>query len=247
MNAQVVKISPWFQPFQTSSSEIDSLQPEFGIMSFMSKHNSYSSNSTSHSPFCGGCWNTDRDLLLSLHADYIQCPYCMRRFNETAAQRHINFCKDQSSRRVFDPAQTAAKLASRAQVTLSPRVLALVCLHAWSGQVELAKEPQLFTKKHKAKRTDPGNWLLGGDWFPANIFTHTKSLNWSMLGWRYEYKDNVFEALWRNSLSSDGCHPLLPRAESQICSESQGKCPTGSVFCWGEVQSSGLKATQSAS
>lgn len=49
----------------------------------------------------------------------------MRRFNETAANRHINFCKDQSSRRVFDPAQTAAKLASRVQVTLSPQVLAL--------------------------------------------------------------------------------------------------------------------------
>ncbi|XP_075410338.1 zinc finger C2HC domain-containing protein 1B [Tenrec ecaudatus] len=51
----------------------------------------------------------------SINPDYIQCPYCMRRFNETAAQRHINFCKDQSSRRVFNPAQTAAKLASRAQ------------------------------------------------------------------------------------------------------------------------------------
>ncbi|KAM5264001.1 LOW QUALITY PROTEIN: zinc finger C2HC domain-containing protein 1B [Ctenodactylus gundi] len=47
--------------------------------------------------------------------DYIQCPYCMRRFNENAASRHINFCKEQSSRRVFDPAHTAAKLASRAQ------------------------------------------------------------------------------------------------------------------------------------
>ncbi|EFB26608.1 hypothetical protein PANDA_000403, partial [Ailuropoda melanoleuca] len=59
----------------------------------------------------------------SLHLDYIQCPYCMRRFNETAANRHINFCKDQSSRRVFDPAQTAAKLASRAQARaqMSPK------------------------------------------------------------------------------------------------------------------------------
>ena len=69
-------------------------------------------------------------LLLSLHSDYIQCPYCMRRFNETAASRHINFCKDQSSRRVFDPAQAAAKLASRVQVNISPQVLALVPLHA---------------------------------------------------------------------------------------------------------------------
>ncbi|CAH7317266.1 Zc2hc1b [Phodopus roborovskii] len=56
----------------------------------------------------------------TINPDYIQCPYCMRRFNEMAAQRHINFCKDQSSRRVFDPAQTAAKLASRAQVNTFP-------------------------------------------------------------------------------------------------------------------------------
>lgn len=69
-------------------------------------------------------------LLLSLHSDYIRCPYCMRRFNETAANQHINFCKDQSSRRVFYPAQTAAKLATRAQVNISPQVLALVPLHA---------------------------------------------------------------------------------------------------------------------
>uniref|UniRef100_A0A8C6H8Q3 Zinc finger, C2HC-type containing 1B n=1 Tax=Mus spicilegus TaxID=10103 RepID=A0A8C6H8Q3_MUSSI len=47
--------------------------------------------------------------------DYIQCPYCMRRFNETAAQRHINFCKNQTSRPVFDPIQMAARLVSRAQ------------------------------------------------------------------------------------------------------------------------------------
>ncbi|XP_023384100.1 zinc finger C2HC domain-containing protein 1B [Pteropus vampyrus] len=59
----------------------------------------------------------------TINPDYIQCPYCMRRFNENAANRHINFCKDQSSRRVFDPAQTAAKLASRAQgrVQMSPK------------------------------------------------------------------------------------------------------------------------------
>ncbi|XP_012607995.1 zinc finger C2HC domain-containing protein 1B isoform X2 [Microcebus murinus] len=59
----------------------------------------------------------------SLNLDYIQCPYCMRKFNETASQRHVNFCKDQSSRRVFDPAQTAAKLASRGQgrAQMSPK------------------------------------------------------------------------------------------------------------------------------
>jgi len=29
----------------------------------------------------------------SANPDYIQCPYCLRRFNETAAERHIPFCK----------------------------------------------------------------------------------------------------------------------------------------------------------
>ncbi|EPQ03286.1 Protein FAM164B, partial [Myotis brandtii] len=59
----------------------------------------------------------------SINPDYIQCPYCLRRFNENAASRHINFCKDQSSRRVFDAAQTAAKLESRVQgrAQTSPR------------------------------------------------------------------------------------------------------------------------------
>ncbi|XP_053383240.1 zinc finger C2HC domain-containing protein 1A-like isoform X3 [Mercenaria mercenaria] len=34
----------------------------------------------------------------SENPDYIQCPYCNRRFNEKAAQRHIDFCKEQKKR-----------------------------------------------------------------------------------------------------------------------------------------------------
>ncbi|GFS14720.1 zinc finger C2HC domain-containing protein 1A [Elysia marginata] len=34
----------------------------------------------------------------SINPDYIQCPYCSRRFNQQAAERHINFCKEQQSR-----------------------------------------------------------------------------------------------------------------------------------------------------
>uniref|UniRef100_A0A8C5DFN3 Zinc finger C2HC domain-containing protein 1A n=1 Tax=Gouania willdenowi TaxID=441366 RepID=A0A8C5DFN3_GOUWI len=30
--------------------------------------------------------------------DYIQCPYCQRRFNESAADRHIKICKKQHAR-----------------------------------------------------------------------------------------------------------------------------------------------------
>uniref|UniRef100_A0A8D0C4P6 Zinc finger C2HC domain-containing protein 1A n=1 Tax=Salvator merianae TaxID=96440 RepID=A0A8D0C4P6_SALMN len=34
----------------------------------------------------------------SYDPDYIQCPYCQRRFNENAADRHISFCKEQAAR-----------------------------------------------------------------------------------------------------------------------------------------------------
>ncbi|XP_059139966.1 zinc finger C2HC domain-containing protein 1A-like [Physella acuta] len=34
----------------------------------------------------------------SINPDYIQCPYCSRRFSPQAADRHINFCKEQQSR-----------------------------------------------------------------------------------------------------------------------------------------------------
>uniref|UniRef100_F6SR82 Zinc finger C2HC domain-containing protein 1A n=1 Tax=Xenopus tropicalis TaxID=8364 RepID=F6SR82_XENTR len=34
----------------------------------------------------------------SYDPDYVQCPYCQRRFNQNAADRHINFCKEQAAR-----------------------------------------------------------------------------------------------------------------------------------------------------
>ncbi|XP_013913298.1 PREDICTED: zinc finger C2HC domain-containing protein 1B [Thamnophis sirtalis] len=51
----------------------------------------------------------------SINPDYIQCPYCMRRFNQTAAERHINFCKEQAARRSFAPGQKGGKPASGKQ------------------------------------------------------------------------------------------------------------------------------------
>jgi hypothetical protein len=30
----------------------------------------------------------------SQNADYIECPHCLRRFNQTAGERHIPKCKD---------------------------------------------------------------------------------------------------------------------------------------------------------
>ncbi|XP_077480950.1 zinc finger C2HC domain-containing protein 1A isoform X1 [Stigmatopora argus] len=34
----------------------------------------------------------------SYDPDLVQCPYCQRRFNESAAQGHIKFCRDQAAR-----------------------------------------------------------------------------------------------------------------------------------------------------
>ena len=51
--------------------------------------------------------------------DYVQCPYCQRRFNEDAAKRHMPFCKDQSTRLRKVPTKDAVdKLTRRIQVRL---------------------------------------------------------------------------------------------------------------------------------
>ena len=34
----------------------------------------------------------------TFNPDYIQCQFCNRRFAESAAERHISFCKEQQSR-----------------------------------------------------------------------------------------------------------------------------------------------------
>lgn len=50
--------------------------------------------------------------------DYVQCPYCKRRFQESAAERHIPFCKEQNARLEHNPASVKAKqsLSKRMQV-----------------------------------------------------------------------------------------------------------------------------------
>ncbi|XP_053238059.1 zinc finger C2HC domain-containing protein 1B [Podarcis raffonei] len=53
----------------------------------------------------------------TINPDYIQCPYCMRRFNEAAAERHINFCKEQAARRAFAPGQKGSKAPPGKQAT----------------------------------------------------------------------------------------------------------------------------------
>lgn len=60
-------------------------------------------------------------LFLFSILDYIQCPYCQRRFNENAADRHINFCKEQAARisnKGKFSTDTKGKSTSRTQVVL---------------------------------------------------------------------------------------------------------------------------------
>ncbi|XP_028623150.1 zinc finger C2HC domain-containing protein 1A [Grammomys surdaster] len=59
----------------------------------------------------------------SYDPDYIQCPYCQRRFNENAADRHINFCKEQAARisnKGKFSTDSKGKPASRPQYKPSP-------------------------------------------------------------------------------------------------------------------------------
>ncbi len=51
--------------------------------------------------------------------DYVQCPHCERRFQESAAERHIPFCKEQKSRIERKPSSKAqGKLNKRLQVNI---------------------------------------------------------------------------------------------------------------------------------
>ncbi|XP_076824150.1 uncharacterized protein LOC143470124 [Clavelina lepadiformis] len=52
----------------------------------------------------------------TINPDYIQCPHCMRRFNENAAERHIKFCAEQQKRLVNkknSPSNTNSLAATR--------------------------------------------------------------------------------------------------------------------------------------
>ena len=51
--------------------------------------------------------------------DYVQCPYCERRFQEDTAQRHIPFCKEKSQRLTSKASKSAGteKLNKRTQVS----------------------------------------------------------------------------------------------------------------------------------
>ncbi|XP_069076496.1 zinc finger C2HC domain-containing protein 1A isoform X4 [Pleurodeles waltl] len=52
----------------------------------------------------------------SYDPDYVQCPYCQRRFSENAADRHISFCKEQAAR-----ITNKSKLATDTKAKPAPR------------------------------------------------------------------------------------------------------------------------------
>ncbi|XP_054621333.1 zinc finger C2HC domain-containing protein 1A [Dunckerocampus dactyliophorus] len=54
--------------------------------------------------------------------DLIQCPYCQRRFNESAAQGHIKFCQDQAARNAIKNKSGDAKKPLRTQYKPPPPV-----------------------------------------------------------------------------------------------------------------------------
>jgi len=55
----------------------------------------------------------------TINPDYVQCPHCSRRFNEHAAERHVQFCKEQKSRIGKSPSSAAkSRVAARTQVSL---------------------------------------------------------------------------------------------------------------------------------
>ena len=66
-------------------------------------------------------------------ADYVQCDYCGRRFNESAAQRHIPWCKEKQDRIPKNKPQQATaaqKMAMRTQV-------GVVCCSALVPEIKL--------------------------------------------------------------------------------------------------------------
>ncbi|NXT85919.1 ZC21B protein, partial [Zapornia atra] len=66
----------------------------------------------------------------SINPDYIQCPYCSRRFNEAAAQRHVKFCEEQAACCAFAVKTSRQGLGKQPATqrkcpTLTPAVLSL--------------------------------------------------------------------------------------------------------------------------
>ncbi|XP_076014049.1 zinc finger C2HC domain-containing protein 1A [Genypterus blacodes] len=53
--------------------------------------------------------------------DYVQCPFCQRRFNEGAADRHIKFCQEQAARMTSKSKPGETKKPAPARVQAAPQ------------------------------------------------------------------------------------------------------------------------------
>ncbi|XP_064025526.1 zinc finger C2HC domain-containing protein 1B [Pogoniulus pusillus] len=59
----------------------------------------------------------------SINPDYVRCPHCSRRFNEAAAQRHIEFCAEQAARRPLAAKTTRQALGKQPVPQRKPQAL----------------------------------------------------------------------------------------------------------------------------
>lgn len=59
----------------------------------------------------------------AINPDYIQCPHCQRRFNQSAAERHITFCAEQRKRLGANAKHQQASAAMKARTKYKPPAL----------------------------------------------------------------------------------------------------------------------------
>ncbi|VDP66014.1 unnamed protein product [Schistosoma curassoni] len=62
-------------------------------------------------------------------SDLIQCEYCLRRFNEKAAERHIKFCREKHSRLPTNNASSNTTGIGRLRATTRTTVRLIKCLY----------------------------------------------------------------------------------------------------------------------
>ncbi|XP_064189237.1 zinc finger C2HC domain-containing protein 1A isoform X1 [Anguilla rostrata] len=93
----------------------------------------------------------------SYDPDYIQCPYCQRRFGENAADRHIKFCKEQAARipnKGKFPGEAKGKPPARSQCKPAPAKKA--------GSPAAAPAPaSSATASRLPQRSSPGQFAGG--------------------------------------------------------------------------------------
>ena len=109
--------------------------------------------------------------------DYVQCPYCARRFEEYAAERHVPFCKERHSRIERRPQENKAmeKLNKRIQVCVCLFMLCVsTCMYtslwaAYGKQQESNRIPTTLTLIHRNRHKRAQNENKAGHWMPSLV------------------------------------------------------------------------------